>query len=215
MRVHRTIIALLCFVLGSCLAGFAALPARGASGNGVDTIAQLWNLFGPTATVPRHGGTVMLRTQVVCPGQQVADVFIADGTDTNIGDAGGCADGTYLFLFQIQSNVKNLTVIINNLVGFVPSTDPFAATYGVETCDSDMNTLELCSHVDTATATATAQLDKIAATVNSANTKITFCVPKVPAFAAGTGNQGQGLTLFVLTKQTTNVPVALPKISFK
>jgi hypothetical protein len=222
MRFQRTMIALLCFVLGSCLAGLAAIPARGSSSNGTDTIAPYWNLFGPTAAVPRHAGTVTLRTQVVCPGQNVASAVdaaaaaaAAAGDDTNVpfADAGSCADGTYLFLFQIQSSVKNLTVTIHRLVGFTP--DVNLPTYGVLTCDSASNTLELCSNVDAATTTAQNQLANITATVNSANTKIAFSVPKVPNFPAGSASQGQGLTLFVLTKQSSSLPVAYPKITFK
>jgi hypothetical protein len=218
MRFQRTMIALLCFVLGSCLAGLAAIPARGSSSNGTDTIAPYWNLFGPTAAVPRHAGTVTLRTQVVCPGQNVAsavDAAAAASGDQSppFADAGSCADGTYLFIFQIQSNVKNLTVTIHRLVGFTP--DVNLPTYGVLTCDSASNTLELCSNVDAATTTAQNQLANITATVNSANTKIAFSVPKVPNFPAGSASQGQGLTLFVLTKQSSSLPVAYPKITFK
>jgi hypothetical protein len=223
MRFQRTMTALLCFVLGSCLAGLAAIPARGSSSNGTDTIAPYWNLFGPTAAVPRHAGTVVLRTQVVCPGQNVASAVdaaaaaaaAAAGDDTNVpfADAGSCADGTYLFIFQIQSNVKNLTVTIHRLVGFTP--DVNLPTYGVLTCDSAFNTLELCSNVDAATTTAQNQLANITATVNAANTKLVFSVPNVPNFPAGSASQGQGLTLFVLTKQTPGLPLAYPKISFK
>jgi hypothetical protein len=218
MRFQRTMIALLCFVLGSCLAGLAAIPARGSSSNGTDTIAPYWNLFGPTAAVPRHAGTVTLRTQVVCPGQNVAsavDAAAAANGDQSppFADAGSCADGTYLFIFQIQSNVKNLTVTIHRLVGFTP--DVKLPTYGVLTCDSAFNTLELCSNVDAATTTAQNQLANITATVNSGNTKVAFSVPKVPNFPAGIASQGQGLTLFVLTKQPSSLPVAYPKITFK
>jgi hypothetical protein len=213
MRLQRTIIALLCFVLGPCLAGFAAIPARGSSSNGTDTIAPFWNLFGPTAAVPRHAGTVVLRTQVVCPNQQVASAVDVAGGEGLFADAGSCADGTYLFIFQIQSNVKNLTVTIHRLVGFTP--DVNLPTYGVLTCDSAFNTLELCSNVDAATTTAQNQLANITATVNAANTKLVFSVPNVPNFPAGSASQGQGLTLFVLTKQTPGLPLAYPKISFK
>jgi hypothetical protein len=109
--------------------------------------------------------------------------------------------------------VKNLTVTINNLVGFTP--DVNVPTYGVETCDSPNNTLELCSNVGAATTTALNQLAKITATINAANTKVVFCVPKVPVFPAGTPSQGQGLTLVVLTQQAPGVPVSYPKITFK
>jgi hypothetical protein len=213
MRFQRTIIVLLCFVLGSCLAGFAAIAARGSSSNGTDTIAPFWNLFGPTAAVPRHAGTVLLGTQVVCANQQVASAVDAAGGEGLFADAGSCADGVYLFLFQIQSSVKNLTVVIHGLAGFTP--DVNLPSYGVETCDSAFNTLELCSNVAAATTTAQNQLANITATVNSANTKIVFSVPKVPNFPAGSASQGQGLTLFVLTKQTPGLPFAYPKISFK
>jgi len=218
MKVYRVAILVFCLTLGSCLAGFAALPARGASSNGTDTIAPYWNLFGPTAAVPRHGGTVVLRTQVVCTFQKVASAVdaaaaITDASTAPFADAGSCSDGAYTFLYQIQSNVKNLTVTINNLVGFTP--DVNIPTYGVETCDSEFNTLELCSNVAIATTTAINQLAKITATINAAKTKVVFCVPKVPVFPAGSPSQGQGLTLVILTQQAPGLPLAYPKITFK
>jgi hypothetical protein len=204
----------------SPIASFAASGSRGTSTNGVDGDAPTWILFGPTAPVSRDGGQVLLRTQVVCTNQQVASAIDAQAAVNDPGnapfaDAGSCADGFYTYLYQIQSNAKNLQVTISGLVGFTPVSNATASTYGIETCDTPMNTLELCSNVAAATTTALAQLAKVNATVNSAKTAVTFCIPKVPTFPAGTASQGQGLTLVVVLQQAPGVPVFAPDITIK
>jgi hypothetical protein len=187
---------------------FAGVPVRGSSQNGVDSIAPSWNLAGPTGPSARHGGTVTLETQIVCTNQDVAAAL--DNTDS--ANAGGCVSGGYTFLFQVQTTATSLTVTLSGLVGFNPT---IADTYGVAVCDNDpnnpqaSNTLELCTHV------SGTQLSNITATPNKNNTKITFTIPSIPDFSAGVGNQGQGLTLVVVTQQGASHPISVPKISFK
>lgn len=191
---------------------FAAVPVRGSSQNGVDSIAPFWNLAGPTGPSARHGGTVTLETQIVCTNQDVAAAV--DNTDS--ANAGGCVKGGYTFLFQIQTTATSLTVTLSGLVGFTDTIADPGSTYGVAVCDNDPNnppasnnTLELCTHV------SGTQLSNITATVNKNKTKITFTVPSIPNFSAGVGNQGQGLTLVVVTEQGVSHPISVPKISFK
>ena len=190
---------------------FASTPVRGSSNNGVDSGAPFWNLAGPTAPQKRHGGAVTLEQQIICTTRDVSAAV--DTTDS--ADAGTCVSGGYTFLFQIQSIVTNLTITISDIVGFTPAVNDPSSTYGVAICDNDpnnpqaSNTLQLCTHV------SGTQLSNITATVNKGSTKITFVVPSIPNFAPGIGNQGQGLTLVVVTKQATGHPVSVPKITFK
>ena len=190
---------------------FAGVPVRGSSQNGVDSIASFWNLAGPTGPSARHGGTVMLETQIVCTNEDVAAAV--DNTDS--ANAGGCVSGGYTFLFQIQTTATSLTITLSDLVGFTPLIADPGSTYGVAVCDNDpnnpqaSNTLELCTQV------SGTQLSNITATVNKNKTKISFTVPSIPNFSAGVGNQGQGLTLVVVTQQGASHPISVPKISFK
>jgi hypothetical protein len=208
--LRLALVSLFC-ALCAAVPSFAAPPVRGSSQNGVDSIAPFWNLAGPTGPVARHGGTVMLKTQVVCTHEDVAAAV--DNTDSP--NAGGCVSGGYTYLFQLQSTATNLTVTISGLVGFTPLIADPGSTYGVAVCDNDptnpqaSNTLELCTHV------SGTQLSNITASVNNKNTKITFVVPSVPNFSPGVGNQGQGLTLVVVTEQKVSHPISLPKITFK
>ena len=170
-------ISLLCVL--SQIPSFGSTPRRGSSSNGVDSIAPLWNLAGPTSALPRRKGTVTVKTQIVCTHQDVAAALnTSDSTN-----AGGCVSGGYTFLFQIQTTAANLTITLSNLVGFTPLVADPSSTYGIAVCDNDPNnppesnnTLELCSQA------SGVDISNINATVNKANTKITFTVPSVPAF---------------------------------
>jgi len=184
-------------------------PVRRPSENGVDSNAAFFNLFGPTTAVPRHGGLVSLRTQVVCTNQRVS----AATDNTNATDAGGCDDGNYTFLYQIQSAATNLTVTLTNLVGF-PDAAGDTAAYGIEGCDNDPNNPEASNTQQLCTQVGTQDISGITSIVNKKNAKITFTVPSIPPFAAGLGKQGQGLTLVVVEQQTAGQPVAVPKITF-
>jgi hypothetical protein len=188
---------------------FAVVPVRGSSRNGVDSIAQLWNLFGPTEvrTLTKGTTTVNYKQQVVCPNQDVANVVKpADTLHSGTCEGGNGNLPSYLFIFQLRSSATNVTVQLGNLVGFTPdANDP---TYGVMLCD-DANTLELCT-----TATQD-QLPNMTITANAAHTTATFVIPSFPKFPNGIRHQGQGLTIFVVTQQTQPNPIALPTITLK
>jgi hypothetical protein len=214
MKSVRRLVPFVFLCILCALPSFASVPVRGSSNNGVDNSAFNWNLYGPTAPISRHGGTVTLQTQVVCTNQQVAATVFGNTDNTT---AGTCLQNddnpnNYTFLFQIQSAATNLTVTISNLVGF--SADTNLPTYGIAVCDNDINnpdgsnTLQLCTQV------SGLDLSNINATVNKKSAKITFTVPSIPAFPPGIGKQGQGLTFVILEKQ--NGPtIAVPRISFK
>lgn len=187
------------------------VPVRGSSQNGVDSIASFWNLAGPTGLLPRRGGTVTLKTQIVCTNQDVAAAV--DNTDSV--NAGACVSGGYTFLFQIQSSATTLTVTLSNIVGFTPVIADPGSSYGVAICDNDPNNAQASNTLQLCTTVSGTQLSNITATVNKSNTKITFAVPSIPAFAPGVGNQGRGLTLVVVTQQNSSHPISVPKIAFK
>jgi hypothetical protein len=201
-------------VLSTCLLAlpvFGAVPVRINSHNGTDSIAQLWNLFGPTQVVSLKKGTttVNYKQQVVCINQDETNA--SDPSNTlHDGACDGDSTGTqYLFLFQLRSSATNVTVQLSGLSGFTPTTtnDP-NPTYGVMLCDpSNTNTLELCT-----TATQD-QLPAIIQSANPAHTTATFVIPNFPKFPNGLKHQGQGLTIFVLTKQTASNPISLPVIT--
>lgn len=193
----------------SAVACFASTPVRGSSQNGVDIHAAFWNLMGPTGPAIRQNGTVAMEKQIVCTNRDVSAAL--DNADT--ADAGTCVNGDYTFLFQIQTSATSLTVTLSNIVGFTPVIEDPASSYGVAICDNDpsnpraSNTLQLCSHV------STLDLSSITATVNKENNRIKFVVPRLPTFLPGVGNQGQGLTLVVVTSQPGVHAISVPRIT--
>jgi hypothetical protein len=184
-------------------------PVRGSSNNGVDGNALNWNLMGPTAAIPRHAGTVTLQTQIVCTNQEVAAAVFGNTDNTT---AGTCFDGNYTFLFQIQTTATSLTATLSNLVGF--TADATLPSYGLAVCDNDpnnpgsSNTLQLCTQV------STLDISAITAVPNKKGAKVVFTMPAIPAFPAGIGKQGQGLT-FVILEHQTGPFIAVPKIAFQ
>jgi hypothetical protein len=213
MKTIATPIAVLVVCLLVALPVFAAIPVRHSSDNGVDSVANLWNLFGPTEIRTLTKGTIKVnyKQQVVCPNQDVASVV--DPSDTL--HAGGCegpnnngTNPTYLFIYQLRSSATNVTVQLGNLVGFTAS-DGSVPTYGVVLCDPT-DTLELCT-----TATQ-GQLPNITfSPTTGSSTTATFVIPSFPKFPNGAKHQGQGVTIFVITQQTATQPIALPTITLK
>lgn len=204
MNPRKTAYGLLgCLLLLASTQAFAQAPVRGASKNGQDSNAAFWSLFGPTAAVPPAGPSVKLALQVVCTAQANASANLDND------NAGWCSDGKYTFLYQIQST-KKIMVTISNLVGFTPFVDNtnLLSTYGVELCDTPNNTLELCTTADAS------QLPPIDISISATNDWIRFKLPKF-SFPAGTGRQGQGLTLVLVVEQTPGQPVVFPKIAIK
>ena len=119
--------------------------------------------------------------------------------------SGSCDSGVYMYLFQFQSTAENLGVAIGQLSGFDP-TNP--TNFGVMICDSSTNTIEMCTNA------SGANIPNI--TARTTHTSVTFTVPNAfPTYPAGTPEQGQGLTFFVITHQVAALPVALPKLGIR
>jgi hypothetical protein len=184
-----------------------ALPIRHGSDIGTTTIADAWNLFGPTTTSALTTATTVSQ-EILCPNQQVAS---ANGDEKN---AGGCTGGEYLFLFQIQTTKTTpIVVSVKNLVGFTftdNSSSPSTSTVGVIECDSG-NTVALCTTLGSG---AAAEFPAVTFTHSTDNTVLNIHIPAdLPAYPKGKGTQGQGLTVFVQTKQSTAIPLAFPKLT--
>jgi hypothetical protein len=184
-----------------------ALPIRHGSDVGVTSIADSFNLFGPTDALALTTATTVSQ-DVLCPGQQVA---AANGDETN---AGGCTGGVYLFLLQIRTTKTTPIVIsVKNLVGFTFVDNPNNAaesTVGVIECDSG-NTATLCTTLGSGSAS---QFPAVTFTHSIDNTVVNIHIPAdLPAYPKGTGTQGQGLTVFVQTTQSPALPLAFPKIT--
>jgi hypothetical protein len=105
-----------------------------------------------------------------------------------------------------------VTVTIGQLVNFQPDDGSVSGTpnYGVLTCDSDANTLELCIND-----TNPDDVPDITFTEAKNKTNVSFVIPSFPDFPAGTGNQGQGMTIFVVVEQAPGIPVLIPKIGIR
>jgi hypothetical protein len=185
-------------------AAFAnAIPIRHGSDVGVTSNNVDWNLYGPSLVVP--DGAVTTKQEVICSEGDVASAF---GDTTN---SGGCSSGNYIFLFQFTSTKTNLVFTLTNLQGFtfdVNASNPSESTVGVIQCDSE-NTTILCTTL--AASGAASSFPAITFTAPKTNVSVSFHVPSVPAYPAGTGTQGQGLTVYVQTHLTTPVPLAIPK----
>jgi hypothetical protein len=185
----------------------AAAPIRHGSDIGATSNADFWNLFGPTQFVPDSNLTfTQISREFLCPGQNVA---AANADETN---AGGCTGGVYLFLIQIQSTrTAKFVINVQDLVGFTfveDANDPAASTVGVIQCDTG-NTVALCTTLGSGSAS---QFPNLTFAHAKNNSSVSITIPPLPAYPAGTGTQGQGLTVFIQTKQSPAVPVALPKI---
>jgi hypothetical protein len=181
-----------------------SIPIRHGSDVGSDSNAVNWNLYGPTLLFP--DGAISSNQEVICPGQDVAS---ASGDNTN---AGGCTSGNYIFIYQIPTAKTPAVFTVKDLVGFTFDDNPASpdsSTVGVIECASG-NTTGLCTTLGTG---AAAQFPAITFTHPANNTMVSFHIPTLPAYPKGTGTQGQGLTVFVATHQTTPVPVAIPKVN--
>jgi len=184
-----------------------ALPIRHGSDIGTTSIADFWNLFGPTDVLALTTATTVSQ-EILCPGQQVAS---ANGDETN---SGGCTGGVYLFLIQIQTTKTTpIVVSVKNLVGFTfvdEASDPADSTVGVIQCDTN-NTVALCTTLGSGSAD---QFPAVTFTHSTDNTVVNIHIPAdLPAYPKGKGTQGQGLTVFVQTKQSPAIPLAFPKLT--
>jgi hypothetical protein len=206
----KSIIGRVAVLVIGMLVAFPALavntiPVRGSSGNGENSSAQFWALFGPTGKANITKGTtkVTYQEQVVCANQEVTNAV----NPTDEFDNGACEDGAYLFIFQLQSTATNVTVELSGISGFTP--DATSPNYGVMLCDSSENILELC------TTGTQAELPAITFSTNATNTTATFVIPSFPSFPKGKGHEGQGVTLFIITQQSDPHPISLPHISLQ
>ena len=183
----------------------SALPIRHGSDVGGNSNAVNWNLYGPTALFP--DGQISTNQEVICPGQ---DVAAAAGDNTN---SGGCSSGTYLWVYQFTSTKTNVVFAVSDLQGFTfneNSGSPDLSTVGVIQCDtSGSNTTGLCTTLAASGAAASFP----AITFTHSGQLDSFHIPSVPAYPAGTGKQGKGLTVFVETHQSAPIPVAIPKVN--
>lgn len=184
----------------------AALNIRDSSGNGQDSDAVDWLLSGRSVPIKlsANGKAAFVSREISCfPNQDVENALISPKQTS----AGSCDTGDYMFLFQFQSTSANVSVVISRLQGFNGLSDPTA--YGVMICDPNQgNTIEMCTN-----ATA-AQIPSITATPGKGG--VTFTVPGTfPTYPAGTAQQGQGLTFYVITQQTNPLPLAQPGVGIR
>lgn len=180
-----------------------AIKIKRPSENGDNSNALQWLLLGKAVhtTVNHNGKSVVVTSEIVCPSQDVEAVVTSHTPVASL--SGSCDSGEYLYIYQFQSTSTNVTLKFKNL-GLFNDSDP-SLDYGVVLCDGDPqgNTLELCTNDPTGS-----NLPAITATQVGAHA-VNFVVPNFPAFPAGTPQQGQGLTLFILTKQNAPLPVHL------
>jgi hypothetical protein len=104
-----------------------------------------------------------------------------------------------MLIYQLQSTASNLAVTFKSLAGFDGTN---ANNFGVMICDSPNNTIELCTN---APASAIPNI-----TTTTTKSSVTFTVPGTfPTYSAGTAQQGQGLTFFVILQATGGPPLPL------
>jgi uncharacterized membrane protein len=193
-------------VLLASTAAFAKLPVRRSSQNGEDSNAAFWNLLSVSQplNLAANGKKVVVTRQVICVNQDVENAQASP----NLSRTGTCDSGLYMHVFQLKSTAANVTVTLGQLIGFVA--DPNAPNYGVLVCDSAANTLELCIND-----TNPNDVPNITFSVAKNKTAVSFVIPNFPAFPAGTGNQGQGMTIFVLLQQPHALPIQFPKVAIR
>jgi hypothetical protein len=120
--------------------------------------------------------------------------------------SGSCDTGDYMYLFQFQSTSANVGVSIGKLSGFDFGN---VSNFGVMICNSPTNTIEMCTNDPTGT-----HIPNF--TAAASKTAVTFTVPGTfPTYPAGTAEQGQGLTFFVITKQSASLPISLPTVGIR
>jgi hypothetical protein len=178
---------------------------RGSSGNGEDSNAPNWLLLGrsQSITLTVTGKKATMTREIICLSQDVEDAF----SSPTLTLSGSCDTGDYMYLFQFQSTATNLGVAIGKLSGF-DSTN--VNNFGVMICDSPTNTIEMCTNDPTGT-----HIPNFTAV--AAKTSVTFTVPNTfPTYPAGTAQQGQGLTFFVITSQkAAPLPISLPSVGIR
>jgi hypothetical protein len=207
MRFNRTVttFALVALaVLYAVVMASASTTIRGSSGNGEDGNAVNWLMLGRSQDLILSitGKKATMRREIVCLNQDVENALSSPTQSLS----GSCDSGVYMNVIQLQSTSANVGVFVGKLVGFNPAN---VADYGVMICDSPTNTIELCTNDPTGT-----HIPNITATT-TANT-VTFSVPGTfPSYPAGTTQQGRGLTFFVITRQTSALPIGVPTVGVR
>ena len=172
---------------------------RGVSADGEDSNAPNWLLLGRSKSIPlaANGKKATMTREIVCLSQDVENAFPSPTPTLS----GSCDKGDYMHVFQFQSTSANLGVSIGKLVGFDPTN---VNNFGVLICDSSTNTIAMCTNDPTGT-----HIPNF--TAIAGKTSVTFTVPNTfPTYPAGTAEQGQGLTFFVITQQGAPLPIPLP-----
>jgi hypothetical protein len=142
-----------------------------------------------------NGKAATMRREIVCPNQ---DVENAQPTPV-LTLSGSCDSGASMLVYQLQSTAANLAVTFKSLAGFDGTN---ANNFGVMICDSPNNTIELCTNAPAS------NIPNISTTTTKSS--VTFTVPGTfPTYPAGTAQQGQGLTFFVIIQQTPPLPLGM------
>ena len=177
---------------------------RGSSDNGEDSNAPNWLMLGrsKSTTLTANGKVATMTREIICLSQDVENSL----PSPTLTLSGSCDTGDYMYLFQFQSTSANVGVAIGKLSGFAYTN---AANFGVMICDSPNNTIEMCTNDPTGT-----HIPNF--TASTTKTSVLFTVPGTfPSYSAGTAQQGQGLTFFVITKQAAPLPIALPSVGIR
>lgn len=198
MRTNRSATVFLVTVIVLCATTMLfAITIRGSSQNGEDGGAPHWLLLGRSLnlTLKGNGKTATMRREIVCPNQDVENAQFSPVLTLS----GSCDSGTTMLLYQLQSTASNLAVSFKSLAGFDGTT---AANYGVMICDSSTNTIELCTNAPGTSIPAI--------TTTFTKNSVTFTVPGTfPTYSAGTAQQGQGLTFFIILQAAGGPPLPL------
>jgi hypothetical protein len=176
---------------------------RGSSDNGEDSNAPNWLLLGRSQSISlaANGKKAISTREIICLNQDVENAR----PSPTLTLSGSCDTGDYMYLFQFQSTSANVGVSIGKLSGFDFSN---VINFGVMRCDSPTNTIEMCTNDDGT------HIPNF--TTSTTKTSVTFTVPGTfPSYPAGTAQQGQGLTFFVITKQAAPLPISLPTVGIR
>jgi hypothetical protein len=178
---------------------------RGSSDNGEDSNAPNWLLLGRSQSISlaANGKKAISTREIICLNQDVENAR----PSPTLTLSGSCDTGDYMYLFQFQSTSANVGVSIGKLSGFDFKN---VNNFGVMICDSPTNTIEMCTNDPTGTHIPSM-------TIAASKTAVTFTVPGTfPSYPAGTAQQGQGLTFFVITSQlAAPLPISLPTVGIR
>ena len=176
---------------------------RGSSDNGEDSNAPNWLLLGRSQSISlaANGKKAISTREIICLNQDVEN----SRPSPTLTLSGSCDTGDYMYLFQFQSTSANVGVSIGKLAGFDFGN---VNNFGVMICNSPTNTIEMCTNDDGT------HIPNF--TTSTTKTAVTFTVPGTfPTYPAGTAEQGQGLTFFVITKQSASLPISLPTVGIR